>query len=168
MRLFRMGPIGCIDGKIALTIISISISMSKPHVVRFGVSLNPTLLKDLDRMVRQKGYKNRSLAISDMIRGQLVEHLQELPESDVAGTITLVYDHHRSQVQRTLTNLQHEQIHTIVSNLHVHLDHDNCLEVLVVRGKASLVRRVADELIAAKGVKHGKLTLTTTGRNLPA
>ena len=142
--------------------------MERDQVARFGVSLNPSLVRELARMVRKKGYQNRSLAISEMIRGQLVEHRQELRDSEVVGTITLVYDHHRPQVQKTLTDLQHNHLHTIISTLHVHLDHDNCLEVLVVRGKASLVRSVADHLIAAKGIKHGKLTLTTTGKDLPA
>jgi CopG family nickel-responsive transcriptional regulator len=142
--------------------------MEKFPVVRFGVSLNPALLRELDRMVRRKGYRNRSLAISEMIRDQLVEHHQEVGASEVVGTITLVYDHHRPQVQKRLTDLQHKYLQTIISTLHVHLDHDNCLEVLVVRGEASLVRRVADHLIAAKGIKHGKLTLTTTGKDVPA
>ena len=82
-------------------------------------------------------------------------------------TVTLVYDHHRPQVQKKLTNIQHKHLHMIISALHVHLDHDNCLEVLVLRGRASAVRSVANHLIAAKGVKQGKLTLTTTGKELP-
>jgi CopG family transcriptional regulator, nickel-responsive regulator len=141
--------------------------MAKEQVARFGVSLHPLLLRDLDRMARKKGFQNRSLAISEMIRGQLVEDHSALEDSEVVGTVTLVYDHHRPQVQKALTNVQHKHLRTIVSTLHVHLDHDNCLEVLVVRGRASLVRNVADHLIATKGVKHGKLTLTTTGRELP-
>ena len=141
--------------------------MAKDKIARFGVSLSKSLLKELDRMVQKKGYKNRSLAISDMVRDQLVEHQQELTDSEVAGTITLVYDHHRPRVQETLTDLQHKQMTTIISTLHVHLDHDNCLEVLVVRGRTSIVRSVADHLIAVRGVKHGKLMLTTTGKSVP-
>jgi CopG family nickel-responsive transcriptional regulator len=141
--------------------------MGRDQVARFGVSLNPSLLRELDRMVRKKGYQNRSLAISEMIRDQLVEHYRETADSEVVGTITLVYDHHRPQVQKTLTDLQHNHLHTIISTLHVHLDHDNCLEVLVVRGKASAVKNIADHLIAARGIKHGKLTLTSTGKDLP-
>jgi len=141
--------------------------MGKDKIARFGVSLSRSLLKELERMVRQKGYKNRSLAISDMVRDHLVRHKQEITDSEVAGTITLVYDHHRPHVQETLTDLQHEQVTTIISSLHVHLDHDNCLEVLVVRGKASAVKSVAEHLIAVRGVKHGRLTLTTTGKDLP-
>jgi len=118
-------------------------------------------------MAKKKGFQSRSLAISEMIRDQLVEHYQDSGDSEVVGTVTLVYDHHRPQVQKRLTNIQHKHLHTIVSTLHVHLNHDNCLEVLVVRGRASLVKSVADHLIAAKGVKHGKPTLTTTGEELP-
>jgi CopG family nickel-responsive transcriptional regulator len=108
--------------------------MDKDRIARFGVSLSRSLLKELDRMVKQKGYRNRSLAIGDMVRDHLVEHQQEMTDSEVAGTITLVYDHHRPHVQKTLTDLQHHRVDTIISSLHVHLDHDNCLEVLVVRG----------------------------------
>ena len=85
----------------------------------------------------------------------------------MAGTITIVYNHHRPNVQEALTDLQHKHLDTIISTLHVHLDHDNCLEVLVVRGKAPVVRSVADHLIAVRGVKHGRLVLTTTGKDLP-
>jgi CopG family transcriptional regulator, nickel-responsive regulator len=142
--------------------------MAKEQVARFGVSLHPSLLRDLDRMARKKGFQNRSLAISEMIRDELVEHNQDSGDGEVVGTVTLVYDHHRPQIQKRLTDIQHKHLHTIISTLHVHLNHDNCLEVLVVRGRASAVRDVANRLIAAKGIKHGKLTLTTTGDELPA
>ena len=118
-------------------------------------------------IVREKGYDNRSLAIADMIRAHLVEHRQQLGKREIAGSITLVYDHHKHHLQDLLTDLQHEHREIIISALHCHLDHDNCLEILAVRGKADGVKRLADELIAAKGVKHGKLTITSTGRDLP-
>jgi CopG family transcriptional regulator, nickel-responsive regulator len=137
-----------------------------PGVSRFGVSLPRTLLRDLDGMVRQKGYHNRSLAIADMIRDGLVEHRQELGDREIAGTITLVYDHHKPHLQDTLTGIQHDHHEAIISTLHVHLDHHNCLEVLVVRGRADRIKKIADGLIAAKGVKHGKLTITSTGTDL--
>ena len=140
----------------------------KELVTRFSVSLPPKLLEQLDGMAGEKGYENRSLAIADMIRAHLVDHYQKHGNEEIAGTITLVYDHHKQHVQATLTDIQHDHHEVIVSTVHVHLDHDNCLEVLVVRGKAALIKRIADELIAAKGVKHGKLTVTTTGRELPA
>jgi CopG family nickel-responsive transcriptional regulator len=140
----------------------------EPRVARFSISLDKDLLRQLDRMLREKGYKNRSLAVADMVRERLVEHRQEVDDHEAAATITLVYDHHKSHVQETLTELQHRFRGSIVSTLHVHLDHHNCLEVLVLRGKPSEIRALADRLIAAKGVKHGKLTLTTTGKDLPA
>ena len=136
-------------------------------VVRFTVSVPQTLAKQLDRMTREKGYDNRSLAVADMIRDQLVEHHQNYGDRDIAGTITLVYDHHKQHVQAALTDIQHDHHDVIISTLHVHLDHDNCLEVLAVRGKAGTIKKIADELIAAKGVKHGKLTVTTSGKDLP-
>ena len=140
----------------------------KELVTRFSVSLPPKLLEQLDEMTGEKGYENRSLAIADMIRAHLVEHYQKHGNEEIAGTITLVYDHHKQHVQATLTDIQHDHHDVIVSTVHVHLDHHNCLEVLVVRGKAALVKKIADELIAAKGVKHGKLTVTTTGKEMPA
>jgi CopG family nickel-responsive transcriptional regulator len=142
--------------------------MDKEGVARISVSMSRTLLRKLDRMVQEKGYDNRSLAIGDMIADNLVEHQRELGDVDAVGTVTLVYDHHKPHVQENLTELQHDHLHTIVSALHVHLDHHNCMEVLVVRGKASALNAFANRLIGAKGVKHGKLSITTTGRDLPA
>ncbi len=140
--------------------------MKKETVSRFSVSLPPSLLKQLDGMSGEKGYENRSSAIADMIRGQLIEHRQKYGTEDIAGTITLVYDHHKPHLQATLTEIQHDHHDVILSTVHVHLDHHNCLEVLLVRGKAGVIRKISDELISAKGVKHGKLTVTTTGRDL--
>lgn len=139
----------------------------RESVTRFSISLPAELARQLDQMTREKSYSNRSLAVADMIRAQLVEHRQKSGDEEIAGTITLVYDHHKQHVQATLTDIQHDHHEVIISTLHVHLDHDNCLEVLVVRGRAGLVRRIADELIAAKGVKHGKLTVTSSGKDLP-
>ncbi len=136
-------------------------------VTRFSISLPAELARQLDQMAREKGYHNRSLAVADMVRAHLVEHRQRASDLEIAGTITLVYDHHKQHVQATLTDIQHDHHEVIISTLHVHLDHDNCLEVLVVRGKAALIKRIADELIAARGVKHGKLTVTSTGQDLP-
>jgi len=142
--------------------------MKQEQVSRFSVSLPPQLLKQLDGMAREKGYENRSQAIADMIRAQLVEHRQKSGTAEIAGTITLVYDHHKQHVQAALTDIQHDHHQVIVSTLHVHLDHDNCLEVLVVRGRADIIKKIADELTTAKGVKHGRLTVTSTGRDLPS
>lgn len=141
--------------------------MKKKLVTRFSVSLAPELLRALDSMAREKGYDNRSLAIADMIRAHLVEHRHARGDGDIAGSITLVYDHHKHHLQDLLTDLQHEHRDVILSVLHCHLDQDNCLEVIAVRGNAASITRLADELIAAKGVKHGKLTVTGTGKDLP-
>jgi CopG family transcriptional regulator, nickel-responsive regulator len=142
--------------------------MKNDSVTRFSVSLPATLLNQLDRMAREKSYDNRSLAIADMIRAQLVEHHQQMGSAEIVGTITLVYDHHKQHVQETLTDIQHDHHDVIISAVHVHLDHHNCLEVLIVKGRAAQVKKIADALIAAKGVKHGKLTVTTTGKDLPS
>jgi CopG family transcriptional regulator, nickel-responsive regulator len=136
--------------------------------VRFSISIPGTLAKQLDRMVSQKGYDNRSLAVADMIRAHLVEHQQQFGDKEIAGTITLLYDHHKQHVQAALTDIQHDHHEVIIATLHAHLDHHNCLEILAVRGKAAIIKRIADELIAAKGVKHGKLTVTSTGKDLPS
>lgn len=136
-------------------------------VARLSLSLPAGLLPQLDVMVREKGYNNRSLAVAEMIRDRLVEHRQQLGMEEIAGTITLVYDHHKQNVQATLTDIQHDHHDIIIASTHVHLDHHNCLEVLIVRGKANVIQRIADERITAKGIKHGKLTVTTTGKNLP-
>jgi CopG family nickel-responsive transcriptional regulator len=136
-------------------------------VTRFSVSLDKKLLRKLDRMCREKGYQNRSQAVADMVRAHLIEHHQHLGRGEIAGSITLVYDHHRHHLQDLLTDLQHDHRNVIISTLHAHLDHDNCLEILAVRGKPAPIKKLADELIAAKGVKHGKLTITTTGKDLP-
>lgn len=135
-------------------------------VTRFSVSLPVDLARQLDVMASEKGYSNRSLAIADMVRAQLVEH-QSGAAGQIAGTITLLFDHHKPRLQGLLTDLQHDHTDVIVSTLHVHLDHDNCLEVLVVRGDAQQIRSLADALISAKGVKHGRLTVTATGEDLP-
>ncbi len=130
---------------------------------RFGVSMSADLLTQLDELVRARGYSNRSQAIADMVRDQLVEHRGKEGNRKIAGTITVVYDHHKRNIQSLLTSIQHDFGEHIISTMHVHLDHHNCLEILAVRGRASLIRQLADKLIAAKGVKHGKLTMTTTG-----
>ena len=110
--------------------------MKKATATRFSVSLPPALLDQLDEMTHEKGYDNRSLAIADMIRAQLVEHRQRNDAGEIAGTITLVYDHHKPHLQASLTDIQHDHHDAILSTVHVHLDHHNCLEVLIVRGQA--------------------------------
>jgi CopG family nickel-responsive transcriptional regulator len=133
---------------------------------RIGVAIDSDLLDQFDQLIAKRGYTNRSEAFRDLIRDELVQKSWESPESNVVGTVTLVYDHHVRMLNERLTDMQHEFHRSILSTLHVHLDHDNCLEVLVVRGKAAAVQKIADSLISTKGVKHGRLTLTTSGAEL--
>lgn len=134
--------------------------------IRFGVSIDEKLLGQFDRLIEEKGYSNRSEAVRDLMRDALVEREWDQGNEETVGTVTLVYDHHTRDLSDRLTEHQHSHHQSIVSVLHVHLDAHNCLEVAVVRGSAAEVRKLADELIGTKGVKHGKLVTTTTGSNL--
>lgn len=131
---------------------------------RFSISMAEDLVCQLDAMARARGYANRSQAVADMVRAHLVEHHARRGSREIAGTVTLVYDHHQRNIQPLLTDIQHEHGRLIMAAMHLHLDHHNCMEVLAVRGRAGAVKAVADRLIAARGIKHGKLTVTTTGR----
>ena len=134
---------------------------------RFGISIDRRLLDNFDQMIADKGYGNRSEAIRDMIRNALVEEqLSRADDTPTVGTVTLVYDHHTRALSDKLTGHQHSHHDAIVSALHVHLDSHNCLEIIVVRGSAAQVKRLAEELIGTKGVKHGKLVLTTAGLDM--
>ncbi len=134
---------------------------------RFGVSLAEELLREFDRLIDRKGYASRSEAIRDLLRDYLAEEAWKAGRGPAVGTVTLVYDHHVPDLQEKLTDIQHEHAGVVVSTLHVHLERHRCLEVLVVRGKASEIRALADHLIGARGVKHGKLTLVAAGKKLP-
>ena len=132
------------------------------ELARFGISIEQRLLVSFDQMITDKGYDNRSEAIRDMIRDALVEEqVNRADDTPTVGTVTLVYDHHTRDLSDKLTEHQHSHHDAIISALHVHLDTHHCLEVVVVRGSAAQVKRLADELIGTKGVKHGKLVLTT-------
>jgi len=136
------------------------------ELTRFGVSIDSQLIKKFDALVARKGYATRSEAIRDMIRDSLVEQEWESEDRETVGTITIVYNHHTRELEHALTDMQHKSFHQIVSALHVHLDAHNCLEVLVVKGMSREIRKIADRLIGTRGVKHGKLTTTTTGKEL--
>ncbi|HEY3739037.1 MAG TPA: nickel-responsive transcriptional regulator NikR [Bryobacteraceae bacterium] len=129
------------------------------ELARIGVALESDLLEEFDRLIERRGYSSRSEAFRDMIRGELNQMQVSSPEQHVIGTLTIIYDHNVRQLSEKLTGMQHEHHHEIVSTLHVHLDHDRCLEVLVLRGRAVGVQQIADRLVATKGVMQGRLTL---------
>jgi CopG family nickel-responsive transcriptional regulator len=133
-------------------------------LVRFGVSLEKGLLKSFDSLCRDKKYDNRSEAIRDLIRDNLVKEEWKTVKGDVAGIISIVYDHHKRELIDTLISIQHDHQKLIVSSQHVHLDHSNCLEAIVVKGNSGDVRGLAARLRSVKGVKHGELVMTTTGK----
>jgi CopG family nickel-responsive transcriptional regulator len=132
---------------------------------RFSVSLEEDLLAEFETYISSHGYSNRSEAIRDLIRRELVSKEWE-QDSEVVGVVTLVYNHHKSQLQERITELQHNYYRLITSTTHVHMDHHNCLEVTIVKGKASLVRELAEAMIALRGVKNGSLTMSSTGGHL--
>jgi len=136
------------------------------NISRFGVAMPKALLEKFDSLISKKNYPNRSQALRDLIRQALVEEEWKLKNKETVGTVTFVYNHHIKEISDVLTDLQHHYCKEIVSCLHVHLDKENCLEVLVLKGKAEKIKDIADRLIATKGVKHGKLIRTTTGKEL--
>ena len=138
--------------------------MSK--LTRIGVAIDEDLLAKFDALIAGRGYSNRSEAFRDLIRDQLVEESWKSPEAEVVGSLTLVYDHHVRMLSDKLLDMQHDHHQEILSTLHVHLDHDNCLEVLLIKGKAEQVRRIADALVSTKGVKHGKLSIASSGKEI--
>ncbi|MGI6045807.1 MAG: nickel-responsive transcriptional regulator NikR [Eggerthellaceae bacterium] len=131
-------------------------------LVRFSIAMPEDLLVRFDAFVARRGVaKNRSEVIRDLVRDALVEDECASPESEVVGTLTLEYNHHAHDLQEKLHDIQHEYFESIVSNLHIHLDEDNCLEIIVLRGESFMVRTIADRIIGTKGVNHGQLVLTT-------
>ncbi len=135
-------------------------------ITRFGVSIPDNLLEKFDMIIEERGYTNRSEAIRDLIRDFIVRYEWETGDADVAGTITMVYNHDEADVVKELLDLQHDYLNEIVSSIHVHMDRHNCLEVVIVKGKAKRIKEIADRLLSLKGVKHGKLVMTTTGKEL--
>ena len=133
------------------------------QLIRFGVSMEQNLLGEFDALCSRKGYGNRSEALRDMIRNLLIEDALQEENTEGVGTLTLVYKHHQRELEEKLTEYQHRHLNTIISTVHIHLSHHLCLEVLLLRGRATEIRKVADGLIATKGVQHGKLVLTATG-----
>jgi len=137
------------------------------ELARIGIAIPDDLLEEFDRLIEKRGYATRSEAVRDLVRNELVDEISASPNAEVYGTVTLIYDHHARLLLDKLTEIQHQYHEAIISSLHVHLDHDNCLEVILVRGESPLVQKLANALIATKGVKHGRFMLTTSGRDLP-
>lgn len=135
------------------------------ELVRFGVSLEKSLLEKFDEIIREKNYTNRSEAFRDMIRQELVKK-EWVEGEEVAGAITLIYDHHRKDLLSRITDIQHNYQNLIISTQHVHLDHDNCLEIVAVKGNATEIQRLTDKMKSIKGVKHGMLNMASTGRDI--
>jgi len=134
-------------------------------LARFGVSLEKTLLEKFDAIIRDRGYANRSEAFRDLIREELIQR-EWLEGDDVAGAITLIYDHHRKDLLNKITDIQHDYHPAIISTQHIHLDHDYCLEIIAVRGRPIDIQRLSDKLRSIKGISHGTLSMSSTGRNL--
>jgi CopG family transcriptional regulator, nickel-responsive regulator len=134
-------------------------------LVRFSVSIEEDLLRSFDALIEKRGYPNRSEAIRDAIREQLIHREWEEGE-EVTGVITLLYDHHRHGLAEALTDLQHHALSQVISTTHIHLDGANCLEFIAVKGEARTIQALADRLVSLKGVKHGQLTATSTGKRI--
>ena len=137
-----------------------------PKVTRFGVSLDDDLLQKFDALLDTIGYSSRSEAIRDLIRNRLVEKEWEEESKIVIGILGLTFDHEARELTEKLTKIQHHNIEAIVSSTHIHLDHHNCLEVIILKGESGLIKRISDELISTRSVKHGKLLMMTTGSQI--
>ena len=130
------------------------------NIMRFGVSIEPDLLKKFDKVIRKKGYTNRSEAIRDIIRKNLIIEKNKDPNLESIGTLTMIYDHHAGNLTNRLLDMQHDHTNEIISTTHIHIDHHNCLEVLVLKGKTGNIQKLADKIKSLKGIKHGELVIT--------
>jgi len=138
------------------------IRVTMDNIKRFGVSIEPDLLKKFDKLIDEEGYENRSEAIRDLIRNSLIATKKHDPESIAMGTLTMIYDHHTGNLTNRLLKIQHNHTSEILTTTHIHLDHDNCLEVLILKGKTKNIQKLADNIKSLKGIKHGELVMTTS------
>ena len=134
--------------------------MAENRLKRFGVSMDETLLTNFDKLIKEKGYENRSEAVRDLVRQALVQQTWEDDEQIVAGSILIFYDHHKKDMMQELTKIQHQMHDSILATTHFHIDHHNCLEIIVVKGKAGKLREFSNQIISLKGVKYGKFTVS--------
>ncbi len=132
----------------------------KGKLIRFGVSMEDALLEKFDRLINKRGYTSRSEAIRDFVRNELVEEGMRAGDAPAFGVLSFVYDHHVRELEAKLTGFQHNHYESIVSTSHVHIDHDNCLEVIILKDKAGRINDIASKILSYKGVKHGNLSLT--------
>lgn len=133
---------------------------------RFSVSINRELLEKFDRAIKERKYRNRSKAIRDLIREFLIEREWERAEGEVMGALTLLYNHEMGNVTERLLKIQHERCGNIISTMHIHIDRHNCMEIIAIRGLPQEVREIADSLISCRGVKHGKLVMSSLGKEI--
>lgn len=131
------------------------------ELTRTGIAMDRELLARFDRFILKQGYTNRSEAFRDLVRDRLITAAVEDPDVSVVGSITLIYDHHSRLLPDKLTQLQHDHHDVVIATTHAHLDHNTCLEVIVVRGKSKHVQKLADLLIGTKGVHHGRLVMSS-------
>ncbi|MGB9892818.1 MAG: nickel-responsive transcriptional regulator NikR [Candidatus Saccharicenans sp.] len=136
-------------------------------IVRFSISLEIDLSRKFDQWMKKNGYDNRSEAIRDLIRDKLVEEEWKDENQEVVAVLSLVYDHESRELPEVLTSIQHKSYHLILSSTHVHLDKHNCLEAIILKGKAGQIKKVANQLLSQRRVKHGRLVLSTTGKDIP-
>ncbi len=134
---------------------------------RIGIAIDTELMAKFDRFIAAQGYANRSEAFRDLVRDKLVGAAVEPSNAPVVGTVTLIYDHHYRLLPNKLMGIQHDFHDVVIATSHAHLDHHTCLEVLILRGTSKRVRKLADLLIGAKGVRHGRLVLSSPGTVLP-
>lgn len=137
------------------------------ELARFSIAVPEDLLRAFDEQIKRRGDNaNRSEAIRDLIRASLVEDAQRTPGAQVIGSLTMIYDHHTGDLTRRLDEVQHDYTDEIVSTMHVHLDHHNCLEILALKGRGERVYELADKLLGLRGVSHGELTCAATDSSL--
>ena len=134
--------------------------------IRFGISLDAELLEKFDNICEENCYQSRSEAVRDLIRNMLVQKEWEDLDREIMGTLTLVYDHHHSDLAQKMTEIQHESLDVIITSMHIHMDHHNCMEVLILKGPGTKLKETSRKLISTKGVKYGQLNLATTGEDL--
>lgn len=136
------------------------------EATRFGVSMSRGLLAQFDALIQELGLPNRSEAIRHLVRERLVKSEWETSREEIVATISIVFSHEVRELTERLTEIQHKYYRQIISTMHVHLDAHNCLEILAIKGRADQVKGIADRLLSTKGIKHGRLATTSTGKKL--